>query len=213
MSGHEHHHYFDAEPVGPEERRELRIDLVGRAVTVWTAGGVFSPGRIDLGTRVLLREVPDPPDEGNVLDLGCGWGPIALALGMLSPQAHVWGIDVNSRARSLLTHNARALGLPQVRAAAPDAVPADTMFATMWSNPPIRIGKTALHEMLLHWLPRLSPGATAYLVVQRNLGADSLHAWLSGTLEPNFSTARHASAKGYRVLKVHRHDAPPTESA
>lgn len=213
MSGHEHHHYFDADPVGPEDRRELRVDLAGRAVTVWTAGGVFSPDRLDLGTRVLLREVPDPPPEGNVLDLGCGWGPIALALAMLAPQAQVWGVDVNRRARSLLRHNAHALGLPKVRAAAPEAVPANTRFATIWSNPPIRIGKPALHEMLLRWLPQLLPGANAYLVVQRNLGADSLHAWLSGTLEPNFSTARHASAKGYRVLEVHRHDGSSSESA
>lgn len=213
MSEHEHHHYFDADPVGPEDRRELRIGLAGRAVTVCTAGGVFCPDRLDLGTHVLLREVPDPPIEGDLLDLGCGWGPIALALGMLAPQAQVWAVDVNRRALSLLTQNARALELPRVRAATPDAVPADMMFSTIWSNPPIRIGKTALHEMLLRWLPRLSPGATAYLVVQRNLGADSLHAWLSETLEPHFSTARHASAKGYRVLKVHRRDGPPTESA
>ncbi|WP_168581739.1 class I SAM-dependent methyltransferase [Gephyromycinifex aptenodytis] len=205
MPADQHHHYFDAEPVGPEDRRELRVELAGHDVTVATAAGIFCPDRLDLGTAVLLRNAPQPPQAGHLLDLGCGWGPVALSMGMLAPHAHVWGVDVNRRALALLTENAAALELPRVRAAAPETVPADITFETIWSNPPIRIGKAALHELLHAWLPRLTPGGTAYLVVQRNLGADSLLAWLAGTFEPHFSTAKLASAKGYRVLAVHHH--------
>jgi 16S rRNA (guanine1207-N2)-methyltransferase len=73
-------------------------------------------------------------------------------------------------------------------------------FTEIWSNPPIRIGKQALHDLLLTWLPRLAPGGRAVLVVGRNLGADSLHRWLE---EQGHPTTRIGSAKGFRVLEVH----------
>ena len=75
-------------------------------------------------------------------------------------------------------------------------------FAAIWSNPPIRIGKEGLHALLLRWLPRLSPGGHAHLVVQRHLGADSLHAWLTEALADAAVVERAGSAKGYRVLRV-----------
>jgi 16S rRNA G1207 methylase RsmC len=104
----------------------------------------------------------------------------------------------------LTAENAAALGLAGVRATAPDGVPDDVSFAAIWSNPPIRIGKAALHELLLRWLPRLAPGGDAYLVVQRHLGADTLHRWLAEELAAGFEVGRQASAKGYRVLRVSR---------
>ncbi len=197
-------HYFSAIPASPLERRVITVQLAGRQVEVDSAAGVFSADRIDLGTSVLLRETPDPPNHGHLLDLGCGWGPLALTMASLSPDARVWGIDVNARALELLRDNARRLGLTRVRAAFPQDVPTGVTFAAIWSNPPIRIGKAALHEALLTWLPRLDVQASAYLVVQRNLGADSLHTWLTGTLGREFAVSRHASAKGFRVLTVER---------
>jgi 16S rRNA G1207 methylase RsmC len=201
-------HYFTEQPSSERERRRIDLRLRGHDVSVWTEGGVFSHERVDLGTRVLLREAPDLPPTGELLDLGCGWGPVALAMALDSPDAAVWAVDVNSRALALTADNATALGLPRVRATAPDDVPADLTFDVIWSNPPIRIGKDALHALLLQWLPRLSPGGAAYLVVQRNLGADSLHAWLTETLdelEPDgYAVRRLGSAKGYRVLEVRR---------
>ena len=176
--------------------------LAGRELEVVTAGGVFSANRLDLGTRVLLREAPPPPLTGNLLDLGCGWGPLALTLGLLSPAATVWAVDVNQRALELTAENARRAGLPRVRAVSPDGVPAGLRLDGIWSNPPIRIGKAELHALLERWLPRLRPGAQAHLVVQRNLGADSLHAWLAGALEGRATVERAGSAKGYRVLRV-----------
>jgi 16S rRNA G1207 methylase RsmC len=197
-------HYFSAQPAAPDERRTLHVRLAGRDAEVQTARGVFSADRLDLGTSVLLREVPDPPDGGDLLDLGCGWGPVALTMARLAPHARVWAVDVNERALDLVRRNAEALGLPGVRAATPDEVPDDVRFAAIWSNPPIRVGKEALHALLRRWLPRLDDGASAYLVVQRNLGADSLHRWLEAELGPALRTARAGSAKGFRVLRVTR---------
>jgi 16S rRNA (guanine1207-N2)-methyltransferase len=199
-------HYFTARPASPADLRPLRVRLVGRDLELVTAAGIFSPERVDLGTQVLLREAPVPPSSGPLLDLGCGWGPVALSLALLAPQAPVWAVDVNERSLDLIRRNASAAALDQITAAAPDDVPADLRFAAIWSNPPIRVGKAALHELLLRWLPRLADGGTALLVVQRHLGSDSLHAWLGEQLGPRgFTTSRLASAKGYRVLQV---DAP-----
>ena len=199
-------HYFDPEPGSDASPREITVQLAGREVRVLTAGGVFSGDRVDLGTRVLLREVPPAPVAGDLLDLGCGWGPLALSMAMGAPRATVWAVDVNARARELTAENARRLDLPRVRAVAPDGVPGDFRFAAIWSNPPIRIGKPELHALLLRWLPRLAPGGQAHLVVQRNLGADSLHAWLGGALPAavgrDVEVVRLGSAKGYRVLRV-----------
>jgi len=201
-------HYFSASPASADERRTMTVTLAGRDVRVHTAPGIFSPGRIDLGTQVLLRSVPEPPSSGHLLDLGCGWGPLALTMALLSPAATVWAVDVNRRALDLVRATADDLGLPHVRAVTPDQVPDDVRFAAVWSNPPIRVGKDLLHGMLSTWLPRLAPDGAAHLVVQRNLGADSLQRWIDAELgprpgeAPGLQAQRTASAKGFRVLRV-----------
>ncbi|MCV2393454.1 class I SAM-dependent methyltransferase [Actinotalea sp. M2MS4P-6] len=177
----------------------MTVPLAGRDVVVHTAPGVFSAGRLDLGTRVLLRSVPQPPAGGHLLDLGCGWGPIALSLAMASPDATVWAVDVNRRALDLVRRTATDLALDNVRVAEPDEVPEDVRFAAIWSNPPIRVGKAELHAMLRQWLGRLETGGEAWLVVQRSLGSDSLADWLR---TEGFATVKAASAKGFRVLRV-----------
>ncbi|HZI98092.1 MAG TPA: methyltransferase [Actinomycetales bacterium] len=198
-------HYFSARPAAADERRTLTVPLAGRDVKVTTAAGVFSAHRLDLGTQVLLRTVPAPPPSGDLLDLGCGWGPLALTLAMRSPNARVWAVDVNERALDLVRRNASVLGLDGVVAVRPDEVPDDVSLGTLWSNPPIRVGKAALHDLLRLWLPRLQPGAFAHLVVQRNLGADSLQRWLAGEL--GLDAERSGSAKGFRVLRVRHRSA------
>ena len=195
-----HDHYFTAQPASDAELRTLTVELAGRTVQVQTAGGVFSSAHVDHATAVLLDEVPAPPPAGDLLDLGCGWGPIALTMALLAPQARVWAVDVNERALDLVRRNADALALPQVTAVTPDDVPDDVRFAAIWSNPPIRVGKEALHELLLRWLPRLAPGGEAHLVVGKNLGADSLQRWLADALA--VPVERTASSRGFRVLTV-----------
>lgn len=193
-------HYFTAKPASAEELRTVAVRLAGREVEVEVASGVFSPGGVDKGTRVLLQEVPAPPQEGNLLDLGCGWGPIALTMALEAPAATVWAVDVNERALDLVRRTAARLGLTNVQAATPDMVPAGTTFAAIWSNPPIRVGKLALHTMLERWLPQLEDDAEAWLVVQKNLGSDSLARWITETLD--LPVERKTSSKGFRVLRV-----------
>jgi len=194
-------HYFTAEPGVPERGRTLRFHAGGRDFALVASSGVFSAGRLDPGTAVLLRKAPLPGPRGGVyLDLGCGYGPISMVLASTSEKAQVYAVDVNARALELVRTNAAALGLAErVIPAGPDEVPSDVVFDEIWSNPPIRVGKSELHELLERWLPRLAPGGTAWLVVARHLGADSLQGWLSAR---GFAAERHASQKGYRVLQV-----------
>jgi 16S rRNA G1207 methylase RsmC len=148
-----------------------------------------------------LRKAPSPPGDGSLLDLGCGYGPIALSLAVRSPAADVWAVDVNERALGLVHESAVRNELHNVHATTPDGVPPTLEFAAIYSNPPIRIGKDALQALLLQWLPRLRQGGVAWLVVGRNLGADSLHQWL---VAQRLDVQRAASSKGYRVLRVQR---------
>lgn len=205
-------HYFSAAPSSAENLRRIRLTLAGRDVELTTAGGVFSPDRLDSGTSVLLSNTPPSPPGGQLLDLGCGWGPIALTLALQSPHATVWAVDVNERALDLVRRNAASLGLDNVNAVLPDDVPDDIAFRTIRSNPPIRVGKHELHGLLERWLPRLDERSDAWLVVQRNLGSDSLQRWLAATFADGFSVHRAATGRGYRVLKVRRHGTPRTDA-
>jgi 16S rRNA G1207 methylase RsmC len=116
-----------------------------------------------------------------------------------APGSTVWAVDVNERALGLTARNAAGLGLAAVRPVRPEGVPATVRFAGIWSNPPIRIGKEALHGLLRDWLPRLAVGGDAWLVVNRHLGGDSLAAWLA---TEGWEVDRTASKRGYRILRV-----------
>ncbi len=193
-------HYFTAAPASADERRHTTVRLAGREVDVEVAPGIFSPGGLDKGTAVLLDEAPPPPPGGTFLDLGCGWGPVALTLALRSPAATVWALDVNERALDLTRRNAAALGLDGVHPATADGIPDDVPFDLVWSNPPIRVGKAVLHGLLGTWLPRLAPDGVAHLVVQKNLGSDSLQRWVESELA--MPCRRIATSKGFRVLEV-----------
>ncbi|MCI1636144.1 class I SAM-dependent methyltransferase [Bifidobacterium sp.] len=218
--------YFSANPQSEDQRRTLQVTLRGHEVTVTVSNGVFSSGRLDLGTSVLLRHAPQPPTDGTFLDLGCGWGPIALTLALESPDASVHALDINERAVSLTTENAKNNQCSNIQAWSSQELPDELRFDLIWSNPPIRVGKEALHNLLMTFLQRLNPGGQAYLVVQKNLGADSLIPWLYNTLNasrllsqapeatpsPNttpddlslWSVEKIASSKGFRIIEVTR---------
>jgi 16S rRNA (guanine1207-N2)-methyltransferase len=193
--------YFAEQPASAHRPGKVQLVLPDMHLTLATDAGVFSPARLDPGTRLLLEAAPPPPPDGDLLDLGTGYGPLALALAKRSPGARIWAVDVNKRALELCTGNAAAAGLVNVRCVPADANSLPASYQLIWSNPPIRIGKQALHAMLTAWLGRLAPGAAAYLVVQRNLGSDSLQRWLADT---GFDTSRYAARAGYRVLEVRR---------
>lgn len=203
-------HYFSASPSSAEHLRRIRVTLAGRTVELTTAGGVFSADHLDAGTAVLLAGTPAAPPGGNVLDLGCGWGPIALSAALESPHCTVWAVDVNERALDLVRRNAAELGATNINAVLPDDVPDDVMFRTIRSNPPIRVGKSELHGLLERWIPRLDVRGDGWFVVQRNLGSDSLQRWMASTFTPGYSVTRASTSSGFRVLKVRHHDATPT---
>ena len=194
-------HYFSADPAVPFRRVPLRVTAWGVELQLVSGSGVFAQGRLDPGTAVLLRET-QPPMTGRILDLGCGYGVIGLAVAAAAPATQVTGVDVNERAVLLANENARALGVEdRFTASTPPAVPPDAVFEEIWSNPPIRIGKEGLHDLLLTWLSRLVDGGRAVMVVGKHLGGDSLQRWLT---DQGFPTERVASAKGFRVLEARR---------
>jgi 16S rRNA G1207 methylase RsmC len=192
-------HYFTADPKVPSRPQTIRVILPDRSFELDTDRGVFAYGHIDFGTDLLLRTIPAPP-LGNLIDVGCGYGAIAITLALRQPGARVWAIDVNHRALDLCARNAERAGASNVVVSEPDAVPEDLRFAGVYSNPPVRLGKAGLHDLLLHWIARLEPGGSATLVVQRHLGADSLAAWLARL---GHRVERVRSRGGYRVLEVH----------
>jgi 16S rRNA (guanine1207-N2)-methyltransferase len=192
------HHYFTAQPSAAHRPGQVRVVLPDLYLELATDSGVFSPGRLDPGTRLLLEEAPPPPATGDILDLGCGYGPIACSLAARAPGATVWAVDVNERALALCAANAAHAGLCNVRCVTPEAAEIPRQLAGIWSNPPVRIGKEPLHALLREWLARLAPQAAATLVMSRNLGADSLHAWLEK--EEGWSVTRLSARSGYRLL-------------
>jgi len=204
--------YFEAKPATGSRRRTITLVLPDLKVDLLTDRAVFSADHIDSGTKYLLLEVPPPPSSGHVLDLGCGYGPIAVALATRAPGATVWAVDVNERAVELCATNAATLALANVRTGlvtddVPHGeVPEGVRFGTIWSNPPIRIGKAALHALLTTWLDRLTDDGHAYLVVQKHLGSDSLQRWLN---EQGWSAERLGSRAGFRILDVSRQTPAP----
>jgi 16S rRNA (guanine1207-N2)-methyltransferase len=211
-------HYFSADPSAPFEREPVTCEVWGQRLELVSGSGVYSRGRLDIGTSVLFRET-EPPAPGSVLDLGTGYGVIGLAVaaawraaGVPEVGGSVTGVEVNQRALLLARENAERAGLAgRFRAYGPGEVPEGAMYDEIWSNPPIRIGKQALHELLLGWFARLRPDGRAVMVVGRNLGGDSLQAWLT---DRGYPTVRLASAKGFRVLESRRGSptrAPPRD--
>ena len=194
-------HYFAAQPEAAHRPGLVRVVLPDVYLELQTDSGVFSPGRLDPGTRFLLEAGPQPPPEGDLLDLGCGYGPVACVLASRARAATVWAVDVNERALGLCARNAAKAGLDNVRCVTPDSPDIPDHLSGIWSNPPVRIGKARLHDLLSSWLARLAPGGKACLVMNRNLGADSLHSWLAAQGWP---VNRLAARSGYRLLLINQ---------
>ena len=208
MDGANPRQYFDPKPQSASRPKPIQLTLPDRTIGLTTDSGVFSGGAVDAGTKYLLLDAPEPPAEAtNLLDLGCGYGPIAITLALRAPQTTVWAVDVNERAVKLCESNAIAAGATGVRAfvaaspshASAAGMPSEVQFDAIYSNPPIRIGKPALRNLLTGWLSRLTPDGHAYLVVQKHLGSDSLAQWL---IESGWPTCRIGSRSGFRLLDV-----------
>ncbi|HEY9290826.1 MAG TPA: methyltransferase [Microlunatus sp.] len=194
-------HYFTNSPNAGKNRQLTEATIWGTDYQLITASGVFARSGLDIATAVLLRSCDPPTTARRLCDLGCGYGPIAIALADHCPGAAVDAIDVNDAALQLCKENAVGAGVAErVTPLRPEQTDPDARYDEIWSNPPIRIGKDALHELLLTWLPRLVSGGRMRMVVGKNLGADSLQAWLTAQ---GYPCERVASAKGFRVLVAH----------
>jgi len=194
--------YFETEPSVPSRVVEYEIAGPGGSITVASDTGVFSHGSLDKATAILLdhlRTMTDDFPDGDLVDVGCGAGPIALLLASLFPNRRVWAVDTNRRAVELCAANARANSLTNIVACEPGQVPDDAVISLVCSNPPIRVGKDALHALLREWLGRLRTDGAALMVVGKNLGADSLQTWLTGNGWP---TVRIGSSKGFRLFRT-----------
>lgn len=194
-------HYFSSTPTGESRPRKVSFNVSGKDFELQADSGTFSSNRLDPGTAVLLRELEEV--SGEVLDLGCGWGPIAISIAAIFPNTKVWALDVNQRSLQLVRENAKQLNLKNVSAVTADEIPSDLQFDQIWSNPPIRIGKDALHELLSSWLPRMRVGGRAMLVVQKQLGAESLQSWLAARFS-DFEVRKHSQDKGYRIIELRK---------
>lgn len=194
-------HYFSANPSTNQKLKPVEFSVAGLALRLQAAAGTFSSGKLDKGTAVLLSLPDQFPKQGTILDLGCGWGPIGIAIAKLSPATKVWGVDVNSRSVELANQNAETLGLTNFQGVLSVQLPSEIKFDEIWSNPPIRIGKSALHELLTTYLHRLTPSGRAVLVVQKQLGAESLMKWLAEQF-PDHEVQRLVNEKGYWVIEV-----------
>jgi 16S rRNA (guanine1207-N2)-methyltransferase len=200
-------HYFTGSPRSHGLRHAYTFTVNNDTFDIHTDAGIFSGDRLDKGTAVLLdayragKLVLPTELHGDVIDLGCGAGPLALVLAHHYTSAQVWAVDVNDQAVQACRHNARINNCPNVVAGSPDYVPSDTRFSVLWSNPPIRIGKEQLHSLMITWLSRLAPDGVAHVVINKNLGGDSFAAWLTAQ---HFRVSRVASSKGFRVLEITR---------
>lgn len=194
-------HYFSVDPSANRRISKVEFEVCGQQFSLSASSGTFSSTALDTGTRVLLKHCELFPDSGNVLDLGCGWGPISVSIAKIQPETTLWALDVNQRSLEQTKINAKALGLSNVNPVLAEQLPKDIKFSAIWSNPPIRVGKKVLHDLMRTYLPKLVPGGKAYLVVQKHLGAESFQKWLSEEF-PAMSVTRLSTDKTYRVIEV-----------
>jgi len=192
-------HYFSSDPTAPKKTVNILLEVAGTEIAIEAASGTFSSSKLDAGTAVLLKHDNHFPKDGNVLDVGCGWGPIGLSIAKTRAKTKVYGIDINQRSIEQSNLNSTSLGLENYWAMHSKDLPEDIRFSGIWSNPPIRVGKKVLHELMETYIPRLEPGGKAMLVVQKNLGADSFQRWLTSRF-PEAEVSRLATDKGYRVI-------------
>ncbi|WP_310551856.1 class I SAM-dependent methyltransferase [Paenibacillus glufosinatiresistens] len=195
-------HYYSQKPDVAHNRRTLEATLRGRRFRFTSDAGVFSKGDIDYGSRALI-EAMEIPADGEILDVGCGYGPIGLTAAHLAPQGKVTMIDINSRAVELARENAAANGIRNVQVEESDGLAAvmDRTFDCILTNPPIRAGKAVVHRIFEEAYHQLRPNGSLWVVIQKKQGAPSAAA----KIESLFGEVEEIGKdKGYRILKAVR---------
>ena len=201
--------YFTRDPSSASRIARCTFAYRGHSLDFETDSGVFSRGELDQGTRLLLDALP--PLEGDVLDLGCGWGAIGIALKKANPGARVTMLDVNLRALGLCGRNAAANGV-SVECLESDGLSAvrGRLFDAVVTNPPIRAGKQKVYGMLLESAQALRPGGALYLVIRKQQGAESCIRYLKGFMEQVDKLDRSA---GFWVVRAEGYHGEENEHA
>ena len=194
-------HYYSQEPTTEHDFEQWSFELKGKNFQFVTDSGVFSRETVDFGSRVFIDTFnwEELPADGKILDVGCGYGPIGLAIAFAS-QRFVEMVDINSRAVELAQGNANRNGIEQVdihQSNIYEAVHEET-YAAIVSNPPIRAGKKVVHEILTEAYPRLKSGGTLTIVIKKKQGAPSAKSKMAET----FGNAEIVhKEKGYYIIK------------
>ncbi len=195
-------HYFTAQPHARSQPRQFTVSVREVELILTSDRGIFSHGRLDDGTLRLLKKM-ELPETGDFLDLGCGYGVIGLVAAKLRPGARVTMVDINERATKLAADNARANGISNVEVLTGDApqVLEERQFDVVLCNPPIRVGKQKLYELIADAAERLRPDGVLWMVIHTRQGAKS-HL---REVAPMFSECETVSRKwGYRVFKCEK---------
>lgn len=164
-------HYFTNDKVKSEEK-EITVKIKNTKLDLIVDNGVFSKKGLDFGTRSLLESLDIEEIKGNILDLGCGYGPIGIYLA-LNTKANIEMVDVNLRALSLAQKNAK-LNKVKVDIYESDAFSnINQKYDYIITNPPIRVGKEKLYEILYESLKHLKEKGKLIFVINKNQGAKS----------------------------------------
>ena len=195
-------HYYTQNPASKSNPTAVRFTCRGHELSLITDSGVFSKKELDTGTRILLEALPKSVC-GNVLDLGCGWGPVGICLALDSPESTVTFCDINSRALDLAKKNAETCGIDGRYILSDGFEKITGSFDLIVTNPPIRAGKKVIYRMFADSTDHLTPDGSFYLVIRKQQGAESAVKYLH-TLFPNVRVIEKSS--GYWVILCRRHE-------
>lgn len=194
-------HYFSQNPQSKSSPKIWQYKLRGNHFTFESDEGVFSKNEVDYGTRMLIERFEAPSVRGDLLDLGCGYGPIGLAVATCNQDREVMLTDINQRAVELARKNAQHNGVENVEFVLSDRLNSlsNHSFAAIMTNPPIRAGKQTVHQMFAESYAALVENGSLWVVIQKKQGAPSA----IKKLKELFGNVRVVDrSKGYYLLMM-----------
>lgn len=197
-------HYYSKEQQVESNPRNWSFTLRNHSFLFKTDNGVFSKGEVDFGSRLLVETFRFPEISGDVLDVGCGYGPIGLSIAKDARDRNVHMVDVNERALLLANENARLNQISNTsiyESFCLDQV-AKNNFAVILTNPPIRAGKQVVHQILEQSYNHLAPSGELWVVIQKKQGAPSAIEKLEGLFQDVEVVEKK---KGYFIIKATKH--------
>ena len=190
-------HYYTENPNSAHDERRVAVNALGNGLTFVTDAGVFSRDGLDRGTEVLLEALP--PLAGRVLDLGCGWGAVGVALGSRYPELEIVMTDINSRAVALARRNLAENGVRGTVLQGDGFAAVEGRFDAIVTNPPIRAGKTVIYSLFDQAREYLKPGGALYVVIRKQQGAPSALKYLKEIYAQAETVGR---GSGFHVLRA-----------